>query len=111
MAKFEIMGANSSYKTMSEIKFGDGKSITFRHNNDLDNFVYQSKLMQFAVLAMREIGEKLITEERTAKNQKIPLSVISEGMGNDSATTTQIYLASLDNSAIDKANRSILKKI
>ena len=46
-----------------------------------------------------------------AKNQNIPLSVISEGMGHDSETTTQIYLASLDNSAIDKANRSILKKL
>ena len=46
-----------------------------------------------------------------AKSQHIPLSVISEGMGHDSETTTQIYLASLDNSTIDKANELILKKL
>ena len=50
-----------------QVKFGDGKSIIFRHSNDLGNFAYQSQLMQLAVLAMREIGEKLITEEQTAK--------------------------------------------
>ena len=47
-----------------QVKFGDGKSITFRHSNDLGNFAYQSQLMQLAVLAMREIGEKAITEEQ-----------------------------------------------
>lgn len=46
-----------------------------------------------------------------AKSQNIPLSVISAGMGHDSENTTQIYLASLDNSTIDKANDLILKKI
>lgn len=45
-----------------QVKFGDGKSITFRHSNDLSNFAYKSRLMQLAVLAMREIGEKNITE-------------------------------------------------
>ena len=43
-----------------------------------------------------------------AKSKGIPLSVISEGMGHDSETTTQIYLASLDSSTIDKANSLIL---
>lgn len=43
-----------------------------------------------------------------AKAKGIPLSVISEGMGHDSESTTQIYLASLDVSAIDKANSIIL---
>lgn len=46
-----------------------------------------------------------------ARSQNIPLSVISEGMGHDSESTTQIYLASLDSSAIDRANETILKKI
>ncbi len=45
-----------------QVKFGEGKSITFRHSNDLSNFAYQSQIMQLAVLAMREIGEKIITE-------------------------------------------------
>ncbi|MFR1236530.1 MAG: tyrosine-type recombinase/integrase [Barnesiella sp.] len=44
-----------------------------------------------------------------AKSMNIPISVISEGMGHDSETTTQIYLSSLDTSAIDKANELILK--
>lgn len=43
-----------------------------------------------------------------AKGKNIPISVISEGMGHDSEATTQIYLASLDNSVVDKANASIL---
>ena len=43
-----------------------------------------------------------------AKSQNIPLSVISAGMGHDSENTTRIYLASLDNSMIDKANELIL---
>lgn len=46
-----------------------------------------------------------------AKNKNVPLSVISEGMGHDSEATTQIYLASLDNSLVDKANEMILKNL
>lgn len=46
-----------------------------------------------------------------AKAKGIPVSVISEGMGHDSESTTQIYLASLDNSIVDKANAMILKSI
>lgn len=46
-----------------------------------------------------------------AKSKGIPLSVISEGMGHDNEATTQIYLASLDTSAVDKANSLILKSI
>ena len=46
-----------------------------------------------------------------AKSKNIPLSVISEGMGHDSEATTRIYLASLDNMAIDKANSLILKSL
>ena len=43
-----------------------------------------------------------------AKARNIPLSVISEGMGHDSEATTQIYLASLETSVVDKANKIIL---
>lgn len=46
-----------------------------------------------------------------AKSKGIPLSVISEGMGHDSESTTQIYLASLDTSVVDKANSLILKAL
>ncbi len=47
----------------------------------------------------------------TAHNEGIPLAVICEGMGHDNEKTTQIYLASLENSVVDKANRKILKLI
>lgn len=46
-----------------------------------------------------------------AKSKNIPLSVISEGMGHDSEATTQIYLSSLDSSAIDRANSLIIKDL
>lgn len=46
-----------------------------------------------------------------AKANGVPLSVISEGMGHDSEATTQIYLASLDTSLVDKANSNILKSL
>lgn len=46
-----------------------------------------------------------------AKDQNVPLSVISEGMGHDSENTTLIYLASLDTSRVDMANELILGKL
>lgn len=46
-----------------------------------------------------------------ARSKNVPLSVISEGMGHDSEATTRIYLASLDNMVIDRANSLILKSL
>lgn len=46
-----------------------------------------------------------------ARGKNIPLAVISESMGHDSENTTQIYLASLDSSVIDKANELILREL
>jgi site-specific recombinase XerD len=46
-----------------------------------------------------------------AKNSNIPISVISECMGHNNEHTTQIYLASLDTSQMDKANEKILRKL
>lgn len=46
-----------------------------------------------------------------ARQEGVPVSVISEGMGHDSESTTQIYLASLESSVIDKANRKILRRL
>lgn len=44
-----------------------------------------------------------------ARSRNIPVAVISEGMGHDSETTTQIYLASLDTSVVDNANGLIMR--
>lgn len=46
-----------------------------------------------------------------ARAKGVPLCVISEGMGHDSEATTQIYLATLDTSIIDKANKLIIKSL
>ncbi len=46
-----------------------------------------------------------------AKSKNIPISTISEAMGHDSEATTRIYLASLDTSGVDRANRLILKSL
>ena len=46
-----------------------------------------------------------------AKEKKIPLSIISEGLGHDSELTTRIYLASLDTAEIDRANSLILRAL
>lgn len=43
-----------------------------------------------------------------AREHRVPVSVISEGMGHESETTTRIYLASLDTSLVDNANAMIL---
>ena len=46
-----------------------------------------------------------------ARDAAVPLSVISSGMGHTSEKTTRIYLASLDNSLIDRANRQIWEHV
>lgn len=46
-----------------------------------------------------------------AQAKGIPVSIISEGMGHDSEATTRIYLASLDTSVVDRANRLILSSL
>ncbi len=61
-----------------QINFGEGKSITFQHSNDLANFAYQSKFMQLVVLALREIGGKLITEEQKVKIKDMVREFVSE---------------------------------
>jgi len=46
-----------------------------------------------------------------AKSKNIPITTISEAMGHDSENTTRIYLASLDNSIVDRANSLILRSL
>ena len=46
-----------------------------------------------------------------AYSQSVPVSLISEGMGHDSERTTRIYLASVTNSGVDRANRKIMKML
>lgn len=44
-----------------------------------------------------------------AKSRGVPVEMISECMGHESAAITRIYLATLDNSRIDNANRIVIE--
>lgn len=44
-----------------------------------------------------------------ARDNNIPIAVISEGLGHDSIATTQIYLGSIQTAEVDKANASIIR--
>jgi integrase len=44
-----------------------------------------------------------------ALQKGIPIKIISESMGHENETTTRIYLASLGQSAVDKANEKIIR--
>lgn len=46
-----------------------------------------------------------------AKQKNVPVSVISDALGHDSETTTQIYLASIDTSTIDRVNDLIIEDL
>lgn len=43
-----------------------------------------------------------------ARDSGVPVSVISEGMGHTSEKTTRIYLAGMDTTLVDRANRKVL---
>ena len=72
---------------------------------------------------LRRISQRLGMEQRltmyvarhswasAAKAKQIPISVISQGLGHDSQLTTQIYLAALEASVVDNANRQIIKLV
>ncbi|HBL32925.1 MAG TPA: integrase, partial [Porphyromonadaceae bacterium] len=76
---------------------------------------YNRKLKRLGELVGSEMPLSSYTSRHTwatmARNYNVPISVISAGMGHTSEKTTQIYLASLENSVIDRANKEILAKL
>ena len=46
-----------------------------------------------------------------ARKHNAPISIISAGLGHTSEKTTQIYLTSLENSAIDTVNKGIISEL
>lgn len=46
-----------------------------------------------------------------ARDNRVPISVISEALGHDSERTTQIYLDSIHSPVIDRANRLVIKAL
>ncbi len=93
------------------IKTPNKERLQYRNMQRLVN----NKLKEISTMAGLQMNLTMYVSRHSwasiARSQNIPLSVISEGMGHDSENTTQIYLASLDNSMIDKANEMILKKL
>lgn len=76
---------------------------------------YNRRLKRLADLLELEMPLSSYTSRHTwattARNHNVPLSVISAGMGHASEKTTQIYLASLESSVVDQANRSIIASL
>ncbi|MDE5839599.1 MAG: site-specific integrase [Muribaculaceae bacterium] len=46
-----------------------------------------------------------------ARANGIPVSVISEGLGHESESTTRIYLANLDSAVVDRANNVVINSV
>ena len=46
-----------------------------------------------------------------AQSERVPIGIICEAMGHTSERTTRIYLSSLDTSAVDEANRKVLRTV
>lgn len=75
-----------------QVKFGEGKSIIFRHSNELGNFAYHSKVMQLIVMAMREIGESAISAEQIAKIKSVITDSVSEADFNNDIVLAPIWV-------------------
>lgn len=74
--------------------------------------VYNNRLRKLSMILKLEFFLSSYTARHTwatlARNNNIPISIISAAMGHSSERTTQIYIDSLDNSLIDNANNQIL---
>ena len=46
-----------------------------------------------------------------AQSERVPIGIICEAMGHTSERTTRIYLSSLDTSAVDEANRKVIRAV
>lgn len=103
--------ANEMGYLLPIIKKPENERTQYRNMQRLVN----NKLKEISEMAGLQMNLTMYVSRHSwasiARSQNVPLSVISEGMGHDSENTTQIYLASLDSSMIDKANEMILKKL
>ena len=91
-----------------------GQELTIKWEKQYDNALhlvnYRLKELSTMLKLQRPLTMYVARHSwaSAAKVKNVPLSVISEGMGHDSEATTQIYLASLETSVVDKANKMIL---
>ena len=98
-----------SYMLLSEgaSLYGQGNTIQLSYVAAEKRFTDQ----QYSMMSLpfnHDVANIITTKVNAAKAKNVPLSVICEGMGHNSEATTQIYLASLETSVVDKANKMIL---
>lgn len=95
-------------ESLLPIIFCDGKRINYSSAIQVQNYRLKkiSELLNIHPPLTSYVSRH--TWASIARKNGIPLSVISEGMGHTSEKTTQIYLSSLDQNVIDKANKFII---
>ena len=107
--RYEEETAHTPY-VLPIITSADEKQAYREYQNALS--YYNKQLKRLSEMLENDISLSSYTPRHTwastARDSNIPLSVISAGMGHSSEITTQIYLSSLDNSVIDKANYKII---
>ncbi len=112
MKRYDVETADSPY--VFPIITSENPEVAYTQYQIALNY-HNRKLKRIASLLGEPLRLSTYTARHTwataARNHQVPLSVISAGMGHTSEKTTQIYLADLDTSVIDQANRGILGKI
>lgn len=107
--KYKLLTANSSF-LLPILRGENPRDIQHQYYNAIR--YYNTQLRRITAKLNLPVPLTSYVSRHTwatiAKSKEIPISVISEGMGHTSIKTTQIYLASLEQSILDKANEKIL---
>lgn len=94
--------------------------ITFSGNNERKQYEAALRRVNNALKIIARMAKLRIplttyvtrhTWATIAKSKNISVNIISDALGHDSISTTQVYLASIDATAIDKANDLIIKDL
>ncbi len=89
----------------------NAENARHQYTNAMQNVNYNLKMISKRLGLTRPLTMYVARHSwaSAAKTSHVPITVISEAMGHESEKTTQIYLASLENSVVDNANKLILK--
>ena len=89
----------------------NAENARHQYTNAMQNVNYNLKMISKRLGLTRPLTMYVARHSwaSAAKTSLVPITVISEAMGHESEKTTQIYLASLENSVVDNANKLILK--
>lgn len=120
--KYQAQTASSPY--LFPFIVGDS---TNKHSGKQDKVQSELRLYHNAesriAYHLKKLGEKMDIKGKltlyvarhswatAARDNQVPISVISEALGHNSETTTQIYLCSIQTSEVDEANAKLLALI